>query len=50
MYDEAKIDRLIEFERDELKRKGAHEATLEDLMERAIGRWERDKAGTAPLY
>ena|ERR1035438_5119993 len=41
-YDEAKIDRLIQFERDELKRKGEREATVEDLMERAIERWERD--------
>jgi hypothetical protein len=50
MYHEAKIDRLIEFERDELKRKGGRAATVEELTERAIGRWERDKAGTAPLY
>jgi hypothetical protein len=41
-YDEAKIDRLIHFERDELKRKGGSEATVEDLMERAIERWERE--------
>lgn len=50
LYDEAKIDRLIEFERDELKRKGQREKTVEDLMERAIGRWERDNAGAASLY
>jgi hypothetical protein len=42
MYDEAKIDRLIEFERSELKRMGEGDTTVEDLMERAIGRWERD--------
>lgn len=42
MYDEAKIDRLIEFEREELKRKGQRETPVEDLMERAISRWERD--------
>jgi hypothetical protein len=42
MYDEAKIDRLIEFERSELKRMGESDTTLEDLMERAIARWERD--------
>src|SRR5579871_6618257 len=50
LYDEAKIDRLIEFERDELKRKGQPEETIEDLMGRAIERWERDNAGAAPLY
>jgi hypothetical protein len=41
-YDEAKIDRLIEIESSELKRKGEPDATLEDLMERAIERWERE--------
>ena len=45
MYDEAKIDRLIDFEREELKRKGLPEETLESLMERAIARWERENAG-----
>jgi hypothetical protein len=50
LYDEAKIDRLIEFEREELARKGQREEAVEDLMERAIARWERDNAGTAPLY
>jgi hypothetical protein len=50
LYDEAKIDRLIELERDELTRKGRREETVEDLMERAIERWERDNAGAAPLY
>jgi hypothetical protein len=42
MYDEAKIDRMIEFERDELRRKGHPEEELESLMERAIGRWEQN--------
>jgi hypothetical protein len=42
MYDEAKIDRLIQFERDEQKRKGEREAAVENLMERAIERLERD--------
>jgi hypothetical protein len=41
-YDEAKIDRLIEIESSELKRKGEPDATVEDLMERAIERWERE--------
>jgi len=41
-YEEAKIDRVIDFERNELKRKGEREATVENLMERAIGRWERE--------
>jgi len=50
MYDEAKIDRLIEFEADELKRKHRPMEPVESLMERAIARWERDNAGTAPLY
>ena len=31
LYDEAKIDRLIELERDELTRKGRREETVEDL-------------------
>lgn len=44
-YDEAKIERLIEFERSELKRKGDHPETVENLMERAIARWERENRG-----
>jgi hypothetical protein len=44
MYDEAKIERLIGLERDELRRKGRREEALEDLMERAVARWERDNA------
>jgi hypothetical protein len=50
LYDEAKIDRLIDFERDELKRKGRTQESVESLMERAIARWERENAGTAALY
>ena len=42
MNDVAKIDRLIELERSELSRKGEAEVGVEDLMERAIGRWERE--------
>jgi hypothetical protein len=37
MYDEAKIDRLIEFERGQ-----APFAGLGELMRKAIQRWERD--------
>jgi hypothetical protein len=36
-YDEAKIDRLIELERERMPR-----ASLQALMEAAIERWERD--------
>ena len=50
LYDEAKIDRLIDFERNELKRKGRTQESVESLMERAIARWERENAGTAALY
>jgi hypothetical protein len=50
LYDEAKMDRLIDFERQELKRKGRTQESVEDLMERAIARWERENAGTAALY
>lgn len=50
LYDEAKIDRLIDFEREELKRKGQRPEAVEELMEKAIRRWERDNAGAAPLY
>lgn len=42
LHDEAKIDRLIAFERDELRRKKLPEDTVEGLLERALGRWERD--------
>ena len=50
MHDEAKLGSLIDFERDELKRNGRPQEPVEALMKRAIGRWERDNAGTAPLY
>lgn len=50
IYDEAKIERLIEFERDELKRKGRPPESIESLMTRAIERWERDNASAAPIY
>jgi hypothetical protein len=49
-HDQAKTNRLIEFEREELKRKGRPEEAVEDLMQRAIERWERDNASTASLY
>jgi cation transport regulator ChaC len=49
-HDQAKANRLIEFERTELKRKGRPEESMEDLMQRAIKRWERDNASAAPLY
>jgi len=42
LHDEAKIDRLIAFERDELRRKRLPDDTVEGLLERALGRWERD--------
>ena len=50
LYDEEKIDRLIEFEHDELERKGRHQESIENLMTRAIERWERDNASAAALY
>jgi hypothetical protein len=43
-YDEAKVDRLIEFERTELRRKGLADEGVENLMQRAIARWERENA------
>jgi hypothetical protein len=49
-HDQAKASRLIEFERAELKRKGRRDESLEDLMQRAVERWERDNASAAPLY
>ena len=48
--DQAKTDRLIEFERTELIRKGRDKENVDDLMERAIERWERDNRYAAPLY
>jgi hypothetical protein len=50
LHDEATIDRLIQFERNELKRKGRPQESIENLMTRAIERWERDNASAAPLY
>jgi hypothetical protein len=50
LYDQAMANRLIEFERTELRRKGRPDEALEDLMQRAIDRWERDNASAAPLY
>ena len=50
LYDEAKANRLVDFERTELKRKGLPDESLESLMGRAIERWERDNASAAPLY
>jgi hypothetical protein len=49
-HDQAKANRLIEFERTELKRKGRPEESAEDLMQRAVERWERDNASAASLY
>ena len=49
-YDEAKIDRLVEFERDERVRKGQKPADIETLLMAAIERWERDNSRAASLY
>jgi hypothetical protein len=49
-HDQAKAKRLIEFEREELKRKGRAEESTEDLMARAIYRWERDNASASSIY
>jgi hypothetical protein len=49
-HDQAKTDRLIDFERTELKRKGRPEESIEDLMQRAVERWERDNAAAASIY
>jgi hypothetical protein len=49
-HDEAKMDRLIEFEREELKRKGRPEEPLEHLIERAIARLRVDNDLAASLY
>jgi len=50
LYDEAKIDRLVEFERAELARKGQKPADIETLLMAAIERWERDNSRAASLY
>jgi hypothetical protein len=49
-YDEAKIDRLVEFERDERVRKGQKPADMETLLMAAVERWERDNSRAASLY
>jgi hypothetical protein len=49
-YDEAKIDRLVEFERDERIRKGQKAADIETLLMSAIERWERDNSRASSLY
>lgn len=49
-YDEAKIDRLVEFERDERVRKGQKPADLETLLMAAIERWESDNSRANSLY
>lgn len=49
-YDEAKIDRLVEFERDERARKGQKPANVETLLMAAIERWEGDNSRAASLY
>jgi hypothetical protein len=49
-YDEAKIDRLVEFERDDRARKGQKTADIETLLVAAIERWERDNSRAASLY
>lgn len=45
LHDEHKAVRLIQFEHDELSRKGLPDEDMESLMARAIARWERDNAG-----
>jgi hypothetical protein len=40
--DGAKVSRLIEFERNKLRREGRSEEPVASLMERAIERWEQD--------
>jgi hypothetical protein len=47
---QVKIDRLIEFERAELIRKRLPKENLDDLMDRAIKRWERDNAFAVSIY
>jgi hypothetical protein len=50
IHDQAKTDRLIEFERTELIRKGRAKEDLDDLMERAIERWERDNTFATSIH
>ena len=49
-YDEAKIDRLVDFERGEQARKGQKPEDMETLLIAAIERWERDNSRAASLY
>ena len=49
-HNQAKTDRLIEFERTELIRTRRPKENLDDLMERAIKRWERDNAFAVSIY
>jgi CheY-like chemotaxis protein len=50
IHDQAKANRLIEFERTELIRKRRPKENLDDLMERAIQRWERDNVFAVSIY
>ena len=50
IHDQAKTDRLIEFERTELIRKRRPKENLDDLMKRAIQRWERDNTFATSIY
>jgi hypothetical protein len=49
-HNQAKTDRLIEFERTELVRNRRPKENLDHLMERAIKRWERDNAFVVSIY
>jgi hypothetical protein len=49
-HNQAKTDRLIEFERTELIRNRRPKESLENLMKRAIERWERDNAFATSIY
>lgn len=49
-HNQVKTDRLIEFERTELIRNRRPKENLDDLMERAIKRWERGNAFAVSIY
>ena len=49
-HNQAKTDRLIDFERTELIRTQRPKENLDDLMERAIKRWERNNAFAVSIY
>jgi hypothetical protein len=49
-HNQAKTDRLIEFERAELIRNRRPKENLDALMDRAIKRWERDNAFAVSIY